>query len=643
MIANARTAYDPHSDPFDSDVSDTESVKERTEEAMARLYNSTNAPLYAGATDMDSNDEDAFDSLEWDPDLPNVAARNNSPEPVIVKPQAVAYTTVGSVVNPNIQPHFTAPNRIQREGSMRRPLMQVQNRQYDSYFQPRGPPPPLSMASSMQYTQQLGHAPAPFHHTPPTSTVRSPRSSQSATQHSLDLEAQTLMRLQSMVDASHADPQIPVDKRGPVTVVENSRQLKTNETTDFSSASGQNSLQGITKMQTIQRLAKFDNPVQDFARHRLSEFAVSRIAMNRTDSTASGLSLESILREPLPTVDQSKQIPTGKLNELNRDFQFPPTNYPRPTVQANPLYGAYTQSSHNEAPLVRPRGYPQPLTAGPPGQRQSSGIPGKHNTNFMDSMPTANFNSFGSTATLSPKTTKVTAEALAAHTAAQGQYQGPAPKDSQRRIDTLPLPAIAKYYPDGFCADQTGNYTPLAPDVRREMDRALAMETNFSEEAKSRNKATSMKDKAEDRDNWFYGGQRAYKMSIEEHVVDFEERNERLRANPFGPIGPPSKALKPVVNKPITPAQMEAMSTAQAAAPIMAAAFGTLLSYADNGPASRRLPSRFGPSPGHLIDNSAQGNDSFFGEDWGAPPKRTDGNPRFQSEFLKPNSTFWQH
>jgi hypothetical protein len=138
-----------------TELSDTESTKDRTKEVMSQLS------MALGGINHASIGKDAFDSVEWDPELPT-AGGADSPEPVAVKLQPVAYTTVGSLVDPNAKPQFSAPNRIQREGAVRQPLVSMMNNQqrpYDSFYQARGPPPPLSMANSMAYTQNIAKSP----------------------------------------------------------------------------------------------------------------------------------------------------------------------------------------------------------------------------------------------------------------------------------------------------------------------------------------------------------------------------------------------------------------------------------------------------------------------------------------------------
>ena len=166
----------------------------------------------------------------------------------------------------------------------------------------------------------------------------------------------------------------------------------------------------------------------------------------------------------------------------------------------------------------------------------------------------------------------------------------------------------------------TGNYNPLPYEIQKKMGQIPDDED--STEAKKAKKTKELND-------WWYSGQRRYGMSAEDRLSEMEER---LRpANPFGPIAPPSKKVpQPVEKKPLSIDDMKKMTVAEAAVPLLDNAFGSLLAYAarDTSSTSRRVLSKFEQSPAWQIDNSEKGNASFFGEDWGAPPKRTGGDPR---------------
>ena len=106
--------------------------------------------------------EDDFDIREWGPELGGPSDTEDSPEPVTLAPKKVAYTTVGSIVNPNLVPQFAAPNRIQREGSGRRTLPAMgpgYSRHHDTYYQTRNQSQQLNTPNSMHYTQQFSQSP----------------------------------------------------------------------------------------------------------------------------------------------------------------------------------------------------------------------------------------------------------------------------------------------------------------------------------------------------------------------------------------------------------------------------------------------------------------------------------------------------
>lgn len=197
LAAFSPKAPSPPVEIYSPTASDTQSIRDRTEDAMSQLKDALGGSFPCMG-------HDAFDSIDWDPDLPT-ASGADSPEPVTIKPQPVTYTTVGSLVDPNAKPHFAAPNRIQREGASRQPLMTAMQRaQYDSFYQPRNPPPTpsaLSMSNSMAYTQQIAKSPVHAQKqnlTPPQILQRPSRmaSSQQMPQLS-DKEAETLSRIQN--------------------------------------------------------------------------------------------------------------------------------------------------------------------------------------------------------------------------------------------------------------------------------------------------------------------------------------------------------------------------------------------------------------------------------------------------------------
>jgi hypothetical protein len=129
-------------------------------------------------------------------------------------------------------------------------------------------------------------------------------------------------------------------------------------------------------------------------------------------------------------------------------------------------------------------------------------------------------------------------------------------------------------------------------------------------------------------------------MTIADHMTDREEIDQRQKQCPFGPIGPPSKDL--VKNTACTADELEKKIPRELAAPLLDAAFGSLLAYAETGTASRKNLSNFTPSPAWQIDESDKGNESFFGEDWGPPPKKMGRDGRYPGAFHDPRATHWE-
>ncbi|PQE15058.1 Pyrimidine-specific ribonucleoside hydrolase protein [Rutstroemia sp. NJR-2017a BVV2] len=615
LSSTAATAAAKSLDILDCDVSDSQSVKDRSEAAMARLMNSTAAP----STKLSLNNmiiNDGFDSVQWDPDLP-ARSTNNSPEPLSTDPQPVAYTTVGSRVNLNAQPQIAAPNRIQREGSIRRPpLDPVHSRQSNYYNHQRGPPPPLSMSNSMHYAQQLVQSPGSFI-TPPPSSARSLRSSRSVQRLSQsEQEAQALLRLQGMVNARPSGG-FSVTPVTPTPASSNQHSSFLGDDKDMGRAyEAQDPIQGLEKMQTLQRLSRFDNPMQASALRRLSEFS-ARSNVEGVSNMSSGMddpNLAALLTRAIefPSVDNASMATKG---ELDRGYTFPPPGLTSTTC--NPLYGSYSGSTRptREPMSARvPSGYPQPLTAGPPGQRSYASA--RQNTTYIDDawVQEQSTQSQNSHANLNP-----TSPWQASKTYVE-QYTAPAPAytsnvpASMHTSDSLPLSEIAKYYPNGFPNNMTGNYTRLASEAQRQVG-LLPAET--PEQARAR--------KQKEMDDWFYAGQRRWNMTTEDHVKDIEYR----APNPFGPIGPPSKSSfsdnRPLPG--ITIQEMNKKTIPEVIAPMLDATFGNLLALAAESKESGSTYScKYAKSPEWHIDASERGNDSFFGEDWGIPTERNGWN-----------------
>jgi hypothetical protein len=207
-----------------------------------------------------------------------------------------------------------------------------------------------------------------------------------------------------------------------------------------------------------------------------------------------------------------------------------------------------------------------------------------------------------------------------------GAYPGPNrvdPSAVKPVNDSLPPDAVAKYFPYGIPSDMTGHYRPLPEAKQKLLNRG------------GHDAARKIADISRDLDDDFYSGQRRYAtMKSEDFVTELEDR-QRANANPFGPIAPPKKVFPPgpALKREITIEEMNRMSIAEAAAPMIDAAFGSFLAYAQQGPESRKYLSGFVEAPAWQIDATEKGNETMFGEDWGRPPKRFGRDSRRQSGY----------
>ncbi|KAI9640437.1 hypothetical protein NHQ30_011182 [Ciborinia camelliae] len=579
------------------DDSDTQSVKDKSDAVMARIAGSTGS-LMRNMSDF-TTVNDGFDSVEWDPDLPVVRSMNDSPEPLLVEAQPVAYTTVGSRVNPNLQPQITAPNRIQREGSIRRPQLDpTHSRQANYYPHNRGPPPPLNMQNSMHYAQQLGQSSNTFN-TPPASSARSGRPlrpSQRLSQS--EQETHTLLRLQGMVNSRVPGGHYPASPNTPTPASHQDHisSISAEEQDMGRGNDSQGPISGLEKMQTLQRLARFPNPMQTSALRRLSELQAPKndntVNIN-ADVEGAGQRLEYLLRnaKDKDALDDALAIKNG---ELDRGYTFPPPGISNAAY--NPLYGAYGGSGGHARDSAHHRGvpgYPQPLTAGPPGQRSYAN--NRRNSTYSEEAWTQDQagvkqNSRTNPGPISPwHEPKTTNEQYTA--------QAPAPAPSARATDTISMEAALKYYPHGFPSDMTGRYSRLADEETPEQVRAR---------------------KQKEKEEWFYGGQKRWNMTTEDHIAEIE-----IRDNPFGPIAPPPKKDLPFDNRPlpgITILEMQKKTMPEVIAPMLDGAFGNMFAISAQKDGNSILPlNRYTKSPEWHIDSSEGGNNSFFGEDWGIP------------------------
>lgn len=358
-----------------------------------------------------------------------------------------------------------------------------------------------------------------------------------------------------------------------------------------------NGMQGLEKMQTLQRLAKFPNPAQQHARNRLSEFSIA----------------------------MSQNSMANPLGELNREYQFPsqPAGFAATSLpQSNPLLGAADRAYSGNPPSTRPPGYPQPLTAGPPGQRQappSSIIATLDQQN--DIIQAAEWeehewcNSLGSHQPANPWAYQQGPQKAGSNT--HGVPTARLDRNNKYVFvpveDTLHPSQAMKYYPTGFPMNLTDNYTPLPDDMRLNMD-------NASLEDMDEEKASNVE---EMRNKLFYYGQRRFwGLTVDDHILELKIRSE-ARDSAFGAIAPPPRQMftEPVIPAKVTVREMNEMSLGEAVAPLLEAALGTMLALHDKGIGSAGALSNFGDCDPEWIDSEPKAATSLFGEDWGRTSK----------------------
>jgi hypothetical protein len=673
---------------------------------------------------------DSYDSIEW---LPNErqASYGESPEPLTVPPQPVAsYTTVGSL-KPATNQHFTAPNRIQRDGTGRRaPQANLQGRGHDSHFGGRNMNQQYNTAygpstnpqyGAMNYSQygsvnqpqfgsstqtpfgsmnqpqhdsssqsrfgslaqpQHGNMSQPQHgvlnqsqHGAPTNPqygsthqrqygpmtqcgsenqTHYGSSSQSGFGSIHNLQNLSVTPSMALTDAeknvlqanglsepsvgtsapSMRSGNIPQNHRDMVQKIDPSLnpqaesfnlqgQLKEN-------GSGQTTFNqnSLPKIEDMPNFSQYKNPVQQLAKGHPAEAAAPH-THHITMSTGAHIVQQSAMTGTSSygqTVNgDNDQGNTGYENHDSGDFdhnyRFPPPGLVHPT-QANPsgsgygqqpvsAFGSYEQVTSSQQHHIR-AGRPQPLTAGPPGQRQ--------NASFVTTgMSSAQGNSQLSSVQI-PPVLPVNSPWLPN---SRNSMFTSVPTEHSRIKDTLSLEEVRQYYPNGFPKDMTGQYTRLPGAIDE-----------------SRHGMTEEEIKTEKTNKWFHAGVRNLNKTANDHLADMEKRNYSLDHGLY-PQPPGNRdeygnplTLKDMVamSEPLTVKEIVAMPLPEVTAQLLAPVFGNTLNLADQrpGPNNLSMLSRFAPAPPWAIDNSEQGNQSFFGEDWGTAPRRVGRDARYQ-------------
>ena len=672
---------------------------------------------------------DSYDSIEW---LPNEgeAGYGKSPKPLTVHPQPVAsYTTVGSL-KPAPNQHFTAPNRIQRDGTGRRPLQANLHgrghenhfggcnvsQQYNTGYGPSSNPqygamdysqygsvnqPPFGSSTqshfgSMNQPQhdstfqsRFGSPALPQHGNMSQLQCRAPTNSQydpihqrqsrpltqceSENQTQYESSAQSglasihnLQRLNDPVSMALTDAEKNVLRAnglsGPLmgssAPFMGSRNLPQNhhdmvQKTDPSlnpkaesfnlhgqlkdNESGQTkSIQkSLPKIGNMQDFSQHKNYTEQLAEVHLAEGTTSR-TLHGALSTGANIAQQSTItgtisyRQTVNGGDDQGNTghDTWSREHFDHNYRFPPPGLAHPT-QASQSGGGYDQqtalgfSSYEQVTTNQQDqmhlGRSQPLTAGPPGQRQNAGF---HATGISSTQG----NQAGSSQLSSVQNPPALPLNSPWLTHSRNSMFTSVPTEHNKIRDTLPFDEIRQYYPNGFPKDMTGQYTRLSGPVDQ-----------------SRPGMTEEEIKTEKTNRWFHAGVRRLNKTVNDHIADVERRNYNLdrgihsqhpqHTGNLDEYGNPLTLSEFVaISEPLTVKDVVEMPLPEVAAHLLGPVFGNALILADQrpGPNNPSTLSRFAPAPPWAIDNSEQGNQSFFGEDWGTAPKRVGRDPRYQ-------------
>ncbi|KFZ00803.1 hypothetical protein V501_10452 [Pseudogymnoascus sp. VKM F-4519 (FW-2642)] len=654
---------------------DPEDTKLRLEHIMARI-------------------DDVFDVEEWDPDLPT-GGSNNSPEQLTAEPQKATYTTVGSVAKTDAVPTFSPPIRIQREGSGRR-LTVPTPRGTDNYY---------------NRNQQPGNNSTP-NYGPPTN-VKNPRFSQQQyapppplniagleNMYLSDLEKEVLF---NTMNASAAGPPQNEQQQAisaPDVSLNNApsgnfsvqKMLQEEASGPSTHLTGSSTFAGLNKMQTLQRLAQFENPAQVFAKGRLAEFKAEKMKQQMSEMAASSVKGAS----------QAQSFEHGNKTGMHQFGETGSDPYKNAIVSygsqysgpenGNPLQPGYNSfgreypmNGYSSKPqLLAPPGYPQPLTAGPPRQGQnsvafnrlawtsgSSQLPDtpqqfqsppveKQHSPWNNQRPPVE-KQYSPWNNQSPQVEKQYSPWNTQSTPAEKQYspwntQAPQAEKQYSPWNNQPQPAEKQYSPwsnangsfnqqsrpfsstgqnhirDTLSLEEMSKYYPngFGPNFHYNGDREELDEDTKLSLLGLANESLEAKQrrKAEKLDEWFYNGLSRLNMTTTDHIQELDSRDKGIL---------PSAPRANMANREVLSVkEIRNKTDSECAAPLLDNLFGTLVAYSDDvaQPTNRRIMSKFIQSPAWALDTSEEGKKSIFGDDWVAPPKRLGRDPRYTRSKL---------
>jgi hypothetical protein len=319
-----------------------------------------------------------------------------------------------------------------------------------------------------------------------------------------------------------------------------------------------------------------------------------------------------------------------------------------------------------------PPGYPQPLTAGPPGQRHYAGGFSHASSGYTANQWGGNqYSSMHDNYNAQPEASSWAGTSMHGNANSQADassWGNPHGNDGQasgfsydpnkfdlskidlRKVpfnppavlatmdgdawnapirDTLTHEQADQYYVMGTPTDITKEYQPLSEETKIKMESVAA--STPEDFAEMRKKIEDLKRGSTN--SLFYIGQQEYhqkefKDVLSEMWEDAHNPYARGRKptppNPFGPIGQgrPSKKTnppEPAVTKKYTVEEWNEKPIGECCGPILNAASINMLRYAQKGPDSWAARSGWVQSPSEHIDPTPEGNRSVYGEDWGKP------------------------
>lgn len=380
--------------------------------------------------------------------------------------------------------------------------------------------------------------------------------------------------------------------------------------TDFESndsVAAEDTLTSRITVKGLTNLASYPNPMQKAAQNTLARARAANVGPNRP-GTPSSL--------PSTTPDMSK----------DRFF-----------------------NTYNTRPAVGP---PQPLKAGPPGQRafkpttldaasrslraedqvppalyQSRspiGFQYNHEANILVAFDDDDGTNSSTRGSQSPFDENYHGSVArhSAEIAGFGGISAPGPFDTsseapdggRRKVyDTLPPERIKQYFPSGFPSSYDGRHRPVGDDwaTKYPVPEDRFMQESFSERMAKINRN-------------FYAGTEGLVRNLEQIVRDHNyrclenkvgvigEERERLRGSHIERLGADGKVQLPILSVD----EVEKMDEADVAKPLVNMALATLLSYKEKSESGvsglNGWPSSFTKADDSLVDATDEGNTSFF-------------------------------